>query len=79
MPRVLLNKQMNMGQYLSEWIIVQLHRKKITQTALAKEMNVTRQCLNKKLSNNQYSFNDFIAITKFLQATDEDLIKLTKI
>lgn len=79
MPRVLLNKQLNMPQYFTEWIVLQKHRNKMSNSDIGEALGITSQAVGVKLRNNQYTFQDFIAITKLFGASDEELIKLTKI
>lgn len=79
MPRVLLNKQLNMPQYFSEWIVIQKRRNKVNNEEIGKILGITSQAVGVKLKNNQYSLQDFIAITKFFNASDEELVKLTKV
>lgn len=79
MPRVNLNKQMNMPRYFSEWILIQKNRNHVNNQAIGEVLGITSQAMGKKIKSNQYSLEDFIAITNFFQATPEDLVKLTKV
>lgn len=79
MPRVLLNKQFKMPQYFTEWIVIQMRRNNENQATLGRVLNITQQAFSTKMKNNQYTLQDFITITNHFKATDEDLVKLTKV
>lgn len=79
MPKVLLNKQAHMSQYFTEWIVVQKHRHKVTNKALGELLGLSERRIGQKLQDNQFTFDDFILITHFFKASDDDLVKLTKI
>lgn len=79
MPKVLLNKELKMPQYFTEWLIIRMRRKKINQRKLGEVLHISQQAVGMKLRNNNYTFDEFITLTNYFEATEDDLISLTKV
>lgn len=79
MPRVLLGKENNMSKYFTQWINHKKSDEKISNQTIGECLGITSQAFGQKLKNNQYTLDDFVKIIKFFNASEEEIIKLTKV
>ncbi len=83
MPRVAINKKTYMIRDLSSWIVGRMHAKGLRQTDVAQWIGINQQSLSRRLKKaregvDEFSFWDLVILLKNLDATDEDILRLTK-
>ena len=81
MPRVTINKKKYMIADLPGWIAGRMHKLKIKQVNMAKELGITQATLSIRLNNDSdtFTYGDLITLFKELEATDEEILKLMRL
>ena len=73
-------KRRNKIKYLTEWIDGRMHRMRLTQEDVARELNITQEALSTRLNPKTYEKNkradpfkygDLLILFKILEATPE--------
>ena len=73
MPKSCINKKQYKAESIGSWVVGQLFKRKLKKTALADELDITRQGLDWKLHNNSFDYPDLLTIFQFLDSTDEEI------
>ena len=73
MPKVFISEKDRMCQRLSTWIYGKLRSQGISQTVLAKEMEVSQQALSYKLRNHSFTYRDLLAVVKVFNPDETEL------
>ena len=81
MPRIAMNKKKYMIADLPGWIAGRMHKKKMKQVELAKEIGITQPAFSIRLSNeaDSFTYGDLLTLFKELDATDEEILKLMRL
>lgn len=78
-------KRRNKIKYLTEWIDGRMHRMRLTQEDVARELNITQEALSTRLNPKTYEKNkradpfkygDLLILFKILEATPEEKERL---
>lgn len=82
MPRIHTKKKDYMIADLPGWIVGRMYTKGLKQKDLADLLGITPQAfsyrLRKKGSKDLFTYGDLLTIFKALDATDEEILRLTK-
>lgn len=76
MPKVFLSENQRLSDGLVAWVYGQLKVRKITQKAMADELEISQSAFAQKLKNRSFSFTDFVTIVRVLQPDAKDLDRL---
>lgn len=81
MPRVAINKKKYMIADLPGWIVGRMHKKKMRQVDLAREIGLKQPALSSRLASDidSFSYGDLLTLFKVLDATDEEILKLMRL
>jgi predicted XRE-type DNA-binding protein len=77
MPKVYLSTNAKMKAQLARWIYGELKIRRMSQQALADELDISRQALGKKLRTQSFSYEDFINVVRVFQPDAKTLERLT--
>lgn len=75
MPRVTINKEIYKAKDLKKLIQIKMIEYGYKQNDLARVLGITQAAMSKKLSDNNYSLQDFMKISATLNFTDEEIVK----
>ncbi len=85
MPRVAIKKKDYMIADLPSWIVGKMYTKGLKQKDLANLLGITPQAFSFRLRKNGrgdpkdvFSYGDLLTLFKALDATDEEILRLTK-
>ena len=73
MPKVYLSENQRLSSRLASWVYGEMKLQRISQSAMAKEMDISQQALSLKLKNRSFSFTDFLTIVRVLQPDSKEL------
>lgn len=76
MPRVSINRELYRARDLKKLIEIKMIMYGYKQKDLARVLNISQPALSKKMTENNYSLNDFVKISEVLNFTDEELVSL---
>ena len=76
MPRVYLNQQEKLNHRLARWVYGELKTRKMSQLALAKEMQISQQALSMKLRIERFTFEDLCTFIRVFKPETDDLERL---
>lgn len=81
MPRVAINKKKYMIADLPGWIAGRMHKKKLKQADVARDINISQPTLSERLNSSRdtFSYGDLLTLFKELDATDEEILRLMKL
>lgn len=81
MPRVAIKKKDYMIADLPGWIVGKMHKKKLRQTDVAKEIGITQPAMSQRLGQDldSFTYGDLLTLFKVLEATDEEILRLMKL
>lgn len=75
MPRVAINKELYKARELKKLIQIKMIEYGYKQKDLARVLDISQAALSKKLSDNNYSLQDFMTISATLNFTDEEIVR----
>lgn len=84
MPRVAINRKIYMLRDIAEWIEGRMSTKGLRQEDVAQWININQQSMSRRLKQakegkeNAFSVGELITLFKKLDATDEEILRLTK-
>lgn len=78
MPRVYLTKQDELNNRLVMLIYGTMKVKRITQTQMARQMEISQQAFAKKLKKKQFTFSDLVTVFDVLEIPDEEILRVMK-
>lgn len=83
MPRVTINKKTYMLKDLAGWIAGQMYVKGLRQEDVAQWIGINQQSMSRRLKQARegkdvFSAGELITLLKNLDATDEEILRLTK-
>lgn len=84
MPRVAINRKIYMLRDIAEWIEGRMSTKGLRQEDVAQWININQQSMSRRLKQakegkeNAFSVGELITLFKNLDATDEEILRLTK-
>lgn len=84
MPRVAINRKIYMLRNIAEWIEGRMSTKRLRQEDVAKWIGINQQSMSRRLKQakegkeNAFSVGELITLFKNLDATDEEILRLTK-
>lgn len=83
MPRVTINKKAYMLKDLAAWIVGRMYNKGLRQADVAQWIGINQQSLSRRLKRakegkDAFSAGELITLLKKLDATDEEILRLTK-
>ena len=66
---------------LPGWIVGKMHKKKLRQTDVAKEIGITQPAMSQRLGQDldSFTYGDLLTLFKVLEATDEEILRLMKL
>lgn len=73
MPKVYLTEKDRLCARLAKWVYGEMRVRRISQTNLAKKMNITQQALSKKLREARFDYTDFVFFVKEFQPDNREL------
>lgn len=77
MPRInTLDPYKRKVERLMDYIKGQMHRLRITQKDLAREMGVSQQTISNKFKNNSFTIRELMWLLDYLKATKEEVGEL---
>ena len=77
MPRInTLDPYKRKVESLMDYIKGQMHRLRITQKDLAREMGVSQQTISNKFKNNSFTIRELMWLLDYLKATKEEVGEL---
>lgn len=79
MPRVAINKKKYMLNDLSEWITGRMKTLGFTQTDGGELLGITQQAFGQKVAKSNFKYSELLELFKHLHATDEEILRLTKL
>lgn len=84
MPRVAINRKIYMLRDIAEWIEGRMFTKSLRQEDVAQWIGINQQSMSRRLKQakegkeNAFSVGELITLFKNLDATDEEILRLTK-
>lgn len=83
MPRVTINKKTYMLKDLATWIVGRMYAKGLRQEDVAQWIGINQQSMSRRLKlaregKDTFSAGELITLLKNLDATDEEILRLTK-
>lgn len=84
MPRVAINRKTYMLRDIAEWIEGRMSTKRLRQEDVAQWIGINQQSMSRRLKQakegkeNAFSVGELITLFKNLDATDEEILRLTK-
>lgn len=84
MPRVAINRKIYMLRDLAEWIEGRMSTKHLRQEDVAQWIGINQQSMSRRLKQakegkeNAFSAGELITLFKNLDASDEEILRLTK-
>lgn len=83
MPRVTINKKAYMLRDLANWIVGRMYVKGLRQKDVAQWIGINQQSMSRRLKQakegkDAFSAGELITLLKNLDATDEEILRLTK-
>ncbi|MBD5529726.1 MAG: hypothetical protein HDR02_15185 [Lachnospiraceae bacterium] len=83
MPRVAINKKTYMLRDLAEWIEGRMSTKGLRQEDVAQWININQQSMSRRLKQaregkDAFKVGELFTLLKNLDATDEEILRLTK-
>ena len=84
MPRVAINRKIYMLRDIAEWIEGRMSTKHLRQEDVAQWIGINQQSMSRRLKQakegkeNAFSVGERITLFKNLDATDEEILRLTK-
>ena len=79
MPRVSAKKKEYMASDLTQWIIGRLYVKNLHQKDLAEKLGITKSALSLRMRSGFFEYKDLLTIFSYLDASNEEIIKLMKL
>ena len=79
MPRVAIKKKDYMISDLSQWIVGRMFTRNVKQKDIAEVIGITQSAFCQRLKSGFFTYADLISILKYLDATDEDILRLMKL
>ena len=79
MPRVAIKKKEYMISDLSQWIKGRLYAKKLRQEDVANLLGISQSAFSHRLRLSYFTYGDLLSILKYLDATDEEILRLMKL
>lgn len=73
MPKTFLSEKDRLSDRLAAWVYSQLDMRRMNQSQLAKEMDITQQALSYKLINRSFSYPDFVTIVAVFNPDPSEL------
>ncbi len=73
MPKVYLTDEERTRSRLAKWVYGEMRARRMSQSLLARKMNISRQSLSKKLLNQKFDFTDFVFFVHEFQPSDKEL------
>jgi len=73
MPKVYLTEKDRLCARLAKWVYGEMKVRRITQTSLAKKMDISHQALSRKLREESFDYTDFAFFVKEFQPSDKEL------
>ncbi len=83
MPRVAINKKTYMLRDLANWIVGRMYVKGLRQEDVAQWIGINQQSMSRRLKlaregKDAFSVGELITLLKNLDATDEEILRLTR-
>lgn len=73
MPRVYLSENERLCDRLASWVYGKLKTNGLSQTDLAREMQISQQALSMKLRIHSFSFTDFLTFVRVFKPDEQEL------
>ena len=76
MPKVFLSERDRQCSKLSRYVYGEMSVRHLTQSEVAKKMNISQQSLSRKLRKNSFDFSDFLFFVKEFEPSQKELMDL---
>ena len=78
MPRVFITKEQQQNNRLAMLIYGTMKVKRITQTTMARQLQISQQAFSKKLKNAQFTFLELVEVFEILGIPDKEILTVMK-
>lgn len=79
MPRVAIKKKEYMISDFSKWLVAKMYEKHLRQEDVGKMINLSQPAFSLRLQKGLFSYEELLVLFKELGASDEEILRLTKL